>query len=83
MLKFCKNLAGPCPAPTYLPTYLPYLWETKKRNHSTGEGGVPYQLKVMVGGVGPKPRPDSLHTLSLLESRGVVLESGVSVRPVS
>ena len=30
MLKFCKNLAGPCPAPTYLPTYLPYLWETKK-----------------------------------------------------
>ena len=26
----CKNLAGPCPAPTYLPTYLPYLWETKK-----------------------------------------------------
>ena len=33
--------------------------------------------------VGPKPRPDSLHTLSLLESRGVVLESGGSVRPVS
>ena len=33
MLKFCKNLAGPCPAPTSLslsPTYLPYLWETKK-----------------------------------------------------
>ena len=30
MMKFCKNLAGPCPAPTYLPTYLPYLWETKK-----------------------------------------------------
>ena len=30
MLKFCKNLTGPCPAPTYLPTYLPYLWETKK-----------------------------------------------------
>ena len=30
MLKFCKNLAGPCGAPTYLPTYLPYLWETKK-----------------------------------------------------
>ena len=30
MLKFCKNLAGPCPAPTYLPTYQPYLWETKK-----------------------------------------------------
>ena len=29
-LKFCKNLTGPCPAPTYLPTYLPYLWETKK-----------------------------------------------------
>ena len=25
MMKFCKNLAGPCPAPTYLPTYLPYL----------------------------------------------------------
>ena len=25
-----KNLTGPCPAPTYLPTYLPYLWETKK-----------------------------------------------------
>ena len=21
---------GPCGAPTYLPTYLPYLWETKK-----------------------------------------------------
>ena len=30
MMKFCKNLTGPCPAPTYLPTYLPYLWETKK-----------------------------------------------------
>ena len=30
MLKIWKNLAGPCPAPTYLPTYLPYLWETKK-----------------------------------------------------
>ena len=30
LLKFCKNLAGPCGAPTYLPTYLPYLWETKK-----------------------------------------------------
>ena len=30
MMKFCKNLAGPCGAPTYLPTYLPYLWETKK-----------------------------------------------------
>ena len=30
MMKFCKNLDGPCPAPTYLPTYLPYLWETKK-----------------------------------------------------
>ena len=30
MLKFCKTPAGPCPAPTYLPTYLPYLWETKK-----------------------------------------------------
>ena len=30
MLKFCKNLTGPCAAPTYLPTYLPYLWETKK-----------------------------------------------------
>ena len=25
-----QNLDGPCPAPTYLPTYLPYLWETKK-----------------------------------------------------
>ena len=24
MLKFCKNLAGPCGAPTYLPTYLTY-----------------------------------------------------------
>ena len=33
--------------------------------------------------VGPKPHPDSLHTLSLLESRGVVLESGGPVRPVS
>ena len=30
MMKFCKNLTGPCGAPTYLPTYLPYLWETKK-----------------------------------------------------
>ena len=34
MMKFCKNLAGPSPAPTYLPTflatYLPDLWETKK-----------------------------------------------------
>jgi len=36
MLKFWENLAGPCPylpthLPTYLPpTYLPYLWETKK-----------------------------------------------------
>ena len=25
-----ENLAGPCGAPTYLPTYLPYLRETKK-----------------------------------------------------
>ena len=25
MMKFCKNLAGPCPAPTYLTTYLPTL----------------------------------------------------------
>ena len=30
MMKFWKTLTGPCPAPTYLPTYLPYLWETKK-----------------------------------------------------
>ena len=30
MLKFWKNPAGLSPAPTYLPTYLPYLWETKK-----------------------------------------------------
>ena len=30
MMKFWKNLTGPCGAPTYLPTYLPYLWETKK-----------------------------------------------------
>ena len=30
MMKFCKNLAGPWPAPAYLPTYPPYLWETKK-----------------------------------------------------
>ena len=30
ILKFCKNLTGPCGAPTYLPTYLLYLWETKK-----------------------------------------------------
>ena len=30
MMKFCKNLAGPSPAPTYLPTYLPYLWETSR-----------------------------------------------------
>ena len=30
MLKFWKNPAGPCGARTYLPTYLPYLWETKK-----------------------------------------------------
>ena len=30
MMNFCKNLTGPCGAPTYLPTYLPYLWETKK-----------------------------------------------------
>ena len=30
MMKFRKNLTGPCGAPTYLPTYLPYLWETKK-----------------------------------------------------
>ena len=34
------------------------------------------------GDVGPKPRQTPF-TLSLLESRGVVLESGVSVRPVS
>ena len=39
MMKFCKNLTGPCPAPTYLPTYLPYLWETKKEIR-LGEGGV-------------------------------------------
>ena len=45
MLKFCKNPAGLSPAPTYLPTYLPYLWGTKKRNHSMGEGGVLYQLE--------------------------------------
>ena len=32
IMKFCKNLTGPCgaPLPTYLPTYLPYLWVTKK-----------------------------------------------------
>ena len=30
MMKFWKNPAGLSPAPTYLPTYLPYLWETKK-----------------------------------------------------
>ena len=30
MMKFWNNLTGPCGAPTYLPTYLPYLWETKK-----------------------------------------------------
>ena len=30
MLKFCKTPTGPCGAPTYLPTYLPFLWETKK-----------------------------------------------------
>ena len=34
------------------------------------------------GDVGPKPRQTPF-TLSLLESRGVVLESGGSVRPVS
>jgi len=46
MMKFCKNLAGPCPAPTYLPTY-PTYGELKKE--ITGiwmrEGGVLYQLK--------------------------------------
>ena len=30
MLKFWENPAGLSPAPTYLPTYLPDLWETKK-----------------------------------------------------
>ena len=30
ILKFCKNLTGPCGAPPSLPTYLPYLWETRK-----------------------------------------------------
>ena len=31
MMKFCKNWPAPAlPLPTYLPTYLPYLWETKK-----------------------------------------------------
>ena len=30
MLKFCKNPTGPCGDPTYLPTYLPYLWGTEK-----------------------------------------------------
>ena len=30
IMKFCKNLTGPLQAPSSLPTYLPYLWETKK-----------------------------------------------------
>ena len=55
MLKFWKNLTGPCGAPTYLPTYLPYLWETKKEI-TGGEGGVLYQLKVMDGGTLLQPQ---------------------------
>ena len=39
-------------------------------------------LTMSLSGVGPKPRQTPF-TLSLLESRGVVLESGVSVRPVT
>ena len=30
MLKFWKDLAGPCPHPYQPTTYLPYLWGTKK-----------------------------------------------------
>ena len=32
MVFFVAALMLPCPAPTYLPTYQPYLWETKKEN---------------------------------------------------
>ena len=45
MMKFWKNLTGPCGAPTYLPTYLPCLWETKKENTRWVKGGVLYQLE--------------------------------------
>ena len=43
MMKFWKNLTGPCGAPTYLPTYLPYLWETKKENMGGVKVGYTYQ----------------------------------------
>ena len=44
MMKFCKNLDGPCPyLPTYLPTYLTY--GKQKIIHGMGEGGVLYRLK--------------------------------------
>ena len=32
MLKFCKNLTGPCGAPTYLPTYPPSYGKLKKKS---------------------------------------------------
>ena len=54
IMKFCKNLTGPCGAPTYLPTYLPYLWKTKKE--ITGWVKVGYYTGVMVGGTLLQPQ---------------------------
>ena len=42
--EYTKAPARPA-SPLPLPTYLPYLWDTKKRNHLIGEGGVLYQLE--------------------------------------
>jgi len=44
ILKFCKNLTGPCGAPTYLPTY-PTYGKLEKKSWDGFEGGVLYQLK--------------------------------------
>ena len=54
-MKFCKNLTGPCGAPTYLPTYLPYLWETKKEITGRVKVGY-YTTKVMGGGTILQPQ---------------------------
>ena len=34
MLKFWKNLTGPCGAPTYLPTYLPTLLKGEEKENT-------------------------------------------------
>ena len=61
---------GPLSSPPLPPRRSSLLRPSLRAHPASGDGVSPVEP------VGPKPRPDSLHTLSLLESRGVVLESG-------